>query len=103
MKLNLSERVFLLGLLPVTGKYESLILMKSIDNKIKITSQEVNDYDIVTIENGLQWNNKGAVSIKDVKFNDAEQKVIHDLLKSTSESEKLPLQLMNLYKLIVMK
>ena len=98
--LKLQERVHLTGILPNQGKFEDLILIKSVNDKIKITAKEVEECEIKSAGTALTWNAKGVDSVLSVEFSEGETKIISELLKKMSAEEKLPMDLIGLYEQI---
>lgn len=101
MKLNLPKRISLLSYLPKEGKFETLIVIKDIKNKIEITQDEITEYEIKSVENSIFWNDAGATSEIEVAFTELEKLEISKTLKKLSEEEKLRMEDVELYEMFV--
>lgn len=101
MKLKLNERLHLLTLLPNKGNFENLVLGKSIQKKIDISPNEVEEFGIKTVGESLTWNAAGVASELECEFSEGEKNLIVDLLKKASETESLSMDLLDLYAEIV--
>ena len=102
MKLSLVNRIILSSSLPKEGKFETLIILEDVKNKVKITQEELAEYEIKSLETGgLSWNEKGVSAELEVTFTEAEKGEIVKILKKMSEEEKLTTDHVPLYKLFV--
>jgi hypothetical protein len=100
--MKLQERIQLAMILPIQGTFEDLVLIKSIKEAIEITAKEVEDFNIMTVAGGTSWNKDGVASDVECAWSERQLKLIVDTLKSTSERQALPIDLVDLYaKLVV--
>lgn len=99
IKLKLSERIHLLGLLPLAGAYENLILSKSIKGKIEINATEIEEFEIKTTDSMLSWNSNGSDCILKIDLLKKEAELIGKLLKDASEKESLAIDLLGVYEI----
>lgn len=98
-KINLFERLFLLNNLPKTGKYETLVTIKELEKKLSLNEKEEKLFGIVQDDSGMvKWNEKGNKVKFDFDFKELELLVIKGSLRKLNDSEKLPIQVMELYK-----
>jgi hypothetical protein len=86
--LNSGERIQLAGILPVEGNMVDQILVKSIREKIKITEEEVKDFN-------LQATEKGGVTLKvegtekDFDFSFKEFELMKREIENLDKAEKI--------------
>jgi len=98
MKLTISDKILLGTIFPTEAKYESLICIRDIKEKIKITQEDIKKFNIQTLENGsVSW--KMNEKTFDYNFTDMEKNTILSALKKLDEQEKLTEQLLSLCKL----
>ncbi len=89
MKLDLAERLHFGVLLPDKGDYISLTLKRDILDKLKITQEEIKEWDLKT-DDGQTYNwNPQADTIKEFDFTQAELAMIKDKLKSLNDAKSL--------------
>ena len=101
MKIKLIDRITLPSIFPEKSSFEKLIIIGDINNKIKITQDEITKFDIKTKDNSVTWNEEGAKSEFDIEFTESESNMIAELLKKMSKEETLTVQTLELYKLFV--
>lgn len=99
VKLNLAERIYLLGLLPKTGKFETLIVSKELSQKLDVTVDEIAEFEMKTVDKGMWWNEKGRNASFEFDFKELERVCIKGLLMSLNDKEELPIELMNIYSM----
>ena len=101
-KLKLGERISLGSILPGEGKFEELIIREDINKKIEITQKELEKHKIRTLDNGMiAWSAEANELDFSYSFTDKEEKMIKDSLTKLSESGKLQVGHMELYKAFV--
>ena len=81
MKLNLQQRISLLGYLPKEWKFETLVILKDIIKKIEITQDEIAKYEIKSEGNNILWNVEGVKSELELEFTELETSEIKKALK----------------------
>ena len=87
-KFKFVDRMNLLQYLPITGKFDEMILCKSIRSKIEITSEDVNKYGI-TSEGGLTFVPDVHVHKEfEIEFNDRENHLLETHLKKLKNEGK---------------
>lgn len=98
--MNIIKRITLSQFLPQKGNFESLIITKSIDKKIQITVEEVEEFNIKSTEQGyLTMNEKAASYIKEIEFTQLELDfIIKQLNQAKDNSEELTMQFIDLYE-----
>jgi len=102
MKLTISDKILLGTIFPTEAKYESLICIRDIKEKIKITQEDIKKFNIQTLENGsVSW--KVSDKTFDYKFTEMEKQTILNSLKKLDEQEKLTEQLLPLCKMFDFK
>lgn len=97
--MKLLERIELPGILPNQSTYEKLILIKSIKAKVEITPEEIEKFNLFTIPgtNNVSWNTLGTESDVEFDFTEGEKNIIVESLKAASNTERLPITLMDMY------
>ena len=100
IKLTLWERFTLLNILPQQDSYENMIRVKSITEKIQLSSNEVDKYKIEQTDKGFSW----AIDQKDnsfpTKFESGEIKLINVQfqlqIKKSRKTKNISLDFINL-------
>jgi hypothetical protein len=101
MKLKLINRISLPSLFPQKSSFEKLIILNDIQNKIKLTQEEVTKFEVKSSDTSITWNDNGSKAEFDIDFTESESNLIADLLKTLSKEESLTLETLELYKLFV--
>ena len=101
MKLNLQQRISLLGYLPKEWKFETLVILKDIIKKIEITQDEIAKYEIKSEGNNILWNVEGVKSELELEFTELETSEIKKALKKASDDERLRMEDLPLYEFFV--
>ena len=102
MKLNVSERLLLLNLLPATGNITSIKLLRKAKEELSFTEKENKDFGFVQDGEMLQWNpGMGGVE-KDITIGEIISEVIRAELKKLDEEKKLTDQHISLYEKFIM-
>ena len=102
LKLGIADRLNLIGLLPTEKTtFEDLIICEAITDKLQITVKEIAEFEIKTVGNSTQWNEKGVKSELDVKLEEIEANLIKTLLKKKNESNEMSKNYFKLFKLFV--
>ena len=102
IKLGIADRLNLIGLLPTEKTtFEDLIICEAITDKLQITIKEIAEFEIKTVGNSTQWNEKGVKSELDIKLEEIEANLIKTLLKKKNEDKEMSKHYFKLYKLFV--
>lgn len=101
MELTTIERIILPSILKKEGNFKVLIINEDIEKKVKLTQEELIDFDIVINDKGLTMNNKGSESVKVIDFSDLELDEIKSIFKSLDNSNKLNKTFISLYKKVM--
>jgi hypothetical protein len=87
MKLSVGERIRLLGILPEKGNILTLKIVQTLHSDLSFSEKELKDWEIVTTEDRIQWNQKAKE--KEVEIGDAAKEVIVTALKALDEKDEL--------------
>lgn len=99
--LSLSDRINLVNVLPQEGTWDKLTISEDVEDKIKITQKEIEEYEIKVHPTHVAWGEKGGNAKWDYNFNTLEIELIEESLKNLESSGKLNKQIKNLYKMFV--
>jgi hypothetical protein len=88
VKLNVSERIRLLGILPEKGNILTLKIVQSLHADLSFSEKELKDWQITTAANMIKWSEKKAKE-KEVDTGDAAKGVIVEKLKALDEKSEL--------------
>jgi hypothetical protein len=87
MKLSVSDRIRLLGVLPDKGNILTLKIVHTLRGDLSFSEKELKDWEITTTEGMIKWNAKAKE--KEVKVGDAAKEVIVTALKALDEKSEL--------------
>ena len=87
--LSIVNRISLRVNLPKIGGSVALSLKESIVDKIKITSDEIEKYELKDAERGIQMSKDGLAAEFDIDFSDPELDLIKKHLRKMDDEEKL--------------
>ena len=93
MKLVLSvkDRLMLQGVLPQSGDLISQTIVKDIQDKIRITQQEMTEGEFRAEKESIMWN---PLKVKEVEFDftNAEVNTLKDAVKKLDEEKKITME-----------
>jgi len=107
MKLTVSERFVLLGVLPPEGNFATLRVIRDLQKNLSFSEKEIKDYSIkIGFDNGTstaKWNvAKGNVA-KEIPIGEMATQTIVDQLKKLDKEKKLKPIMMTIYEKFVEK
>ena len=104
MKLNISERINLLSILPTESNYITHKIVTDLKIELSFSEDEIKDYSIESHQEGEQaytiWN-QAAAKDKDVSIGEKATDIIVDALKKIDEDNKITEQTATLYEKFV--
>ncbi len=92
LTLNFYQRIVVLGMLPAKSDLATLLVSRDIRNKVKVTDEEKEKYDIVTTpRGGMTWNLEKVekVELITVTLNESETKMLKDALKKANREKSI--------------
>lgn len=102
VKLTLAERIILPSIFPEKGSFDKLVIRDDINEKIKITQEEIAKYKIQATEDGkISFDLGEDVNEFEYNFTELEAQEIKNNLKSLSEKDELHREFKNIYKMFV--
>ena len=96
-KLNLGERIALLGILPKEGNYITLKIVKELQMALSPSEEEFKEFGIKQNGETVTWNNKGIIE-KGIPIGEKATDIIKDALDKLDKDKKLTVQHMSLYE-----
>ena len=108
MKLTLSERIILLGILPAEGDFTTLGILRNLRENLSLTEEENKEHEVMVIPNPkndgsatYQWKPESAKIEFEIEIGDKAKSIVKEqLLKLDKEKKMLP-QHMSLYEKFV--
>jgi fructosamine-3-kinase len=100
MKLNLSERLTILGILPKEGSFVTLQIIRDLQKNLSPTEEEFKEFEIKQDAQKIGWNAKGAIE-KEIKLGEKAQDIVVEVLKELDKNKKLSLQHVSLWEKFV--
>ncbi len=100
MTLTLLDKIMIDSLLPKEGNIKTLIIIKDIRNKIKLTQDQIKDYSINVLPDGrLTWNEQGSQVEFDIEFTELENSEIKLAITKLDRDKKLSVDHLSLVAL----
>lgn len=89
MKLTIKDRILIPEILPEYGNMVDMILVRSIQEKVKITSKDIDDYEIVSKDNGnITWNGAKDTGTE-IEFEKSEIGILKRSYQKLNDEEKI--------------
>ena len=96
MKLNLLERVTILGILPKEANFLNLKIIKDIQEAVSFTEKDFKEFDIKQTDGKITWNAKGTEE-KEISIGEKATDIIVEALKELNKDKKLTANHYSLY------
>lgn len=87
-KLNISERLMIMQILPKEGNFVLLKMIRDLNSKVGFSADEIQEFNIKTNDDKITWDSKGMVE-KAIDFKIKELEIIADALKKLDKESKL--------------
>ncbi|MDD2680392.1 MAG: hypothetical protein PHO03_06310 [Candidatus Omnitrophica bacterium] len=101
MKLTILERLVLGAILPQKNNYTTMIAVQEIKDKIAITIEEIEEYQIVFEDLQTRWSKEGENYEIDVEFGKTLSVIINEALQEKNKTNELTLEMLSLYEKFV--
>ena len=102
MKLNVGDRITLLGVLPQEGNFITLKIIRDLQGKLSFQEAELKKYEIKQEQDGdkvrTTWNEKGITEENEIEIGEKATDIIVKALKKIDELEKLTPPQMSVYE-----
>ena len=98
MKLNVLERLIVLSLLPESGSFANLKLLRIVREELSFDEKDNKDLAFEQIGEKLRWNENAKVPDKDVKFGEIVTQMITKKLKEMDDKEELKPEHFSVYE-----
>ena len=100
IKLGIRERIFFKGILPQKAGYIKQIIAIGIINKVAVSNQEVQEFDLKDLPSGMiEWN-KDKAKEKVFKFNQVEYEFLKEQVEKLDKEEGITIDLIGICKKI---
>lgn len=97
MKLTITERLILPGILPVKDSISNLLLKRDISDKLAIPADEQKEIDFTVKDGKAQWNNAKAQE-KNIELSSSEINYLKRFFTSLDERKEFPEELLSVYE-----
>lgn len=105
MKLDLPERIALLGILPHEGSLVTLRVIRELQSKVGFTEEEIKRFGLKdAVKDGtltISWNPDLATETKDIEIGEVAKALIVNKLKQLDSQGKLHIGMLPLYEKFV--
>jgi hypothetical protein len=95
MKLNVLERITLLGLLPAESSYVTFKLILDLKGSLGFNEKDIKEFGIMEKDGRITWKNSAE---KDIEVGEKAKEIIHDALKKLDEQGKINEQNITLFE-----
>lgn len=97
---TLADRLILRSSLPVRGGAVSFLIKADIIEKIKLTTEEIEEFEIKDLEGGgIKFNKLGGAAIFEIGFSETEFQFIKTHFKDLDDKKQLTDQTYKLFKM----
>lgn len=103
VNLRIYDRIVILDKLPVRGTFDRAVILKDIRNKIELTQEELEKYEIAPRPSGgVGWNEAGKTYVVTYIFTELEVMVLKETFKQLDAKKEVPAneEFLELYKKI---
>jgi len=100
MKLNVLERLMLLGILPKENNFATLKIVRTLTSNLGFDEKETTEFDIKQEGDKVIWNQKGSEE-REIEIGEKATDIIVESLKKLDEEKKLNEQLFSVYEKFV--
>jgi hypothetical protein len=97
--MNVGERLLTISILPVTGNFITMNVVRGIIKKLTLSNEDMISYDIMVGDGGnVSWNAKGSIETIDVEIDAVEMALIQKSLRELDESGGLTQETLPIYE-----
>ena len=98
MKLNVLDRLLLLGLLPEKGNAATLRIVRQLRERLSFTEADHEKYEIIVLDDnsGVQWNIEKGEEESEITLGATAQRIVVDTLEEMDRNEELEMQHLSL-------
>jgi len=100
MKLNVLERLTLLGILPKEGNFVTLKVLKSLKDNLGLSEEELKKFEVTQDGERIAWNEKGNEETE-IEIGEKATDIIVEALKNLDKDKKLVEQHFSIYEKFV--
>jgi hypothetical protein len=88
MKLNVNERLVIVGILPEKGNFKTMTTVENAKNALHLTEEEVLKYELKQVGENLAWNKEGAKK-KEIKISELGTEMIMEAFEALDKKSEL--------------
>jgi hypothetical protein len=100
MKLSIKERLILQGLLPQQGSMLTMTIVQEVQDKIKITSDEISKLNMKETKQGITWDAEKEIELE-LELNDSIKKVLKESAQKADKEEKVTTENLSLIQKLI--
>ena len=100
MKLNVGERLILMGVLPSENNFLTLKIVRGLVEKLGLKDEEFKEFEIIQEGNNVRWNTLGNDE-REIQIGEKETDIIIEALKKLNNENKLTQRHFTLYEKFV--
>lgn len=96
-KLNVSERISLMKVLPLEGNFLTLKVLRGLNDALGIAEADFKKFEIKQVDGLISWGDEGKKEVE-VEIGDKAAEIVKETLAKLSEENKLTQQLFSVYE-----
>ena len=100
MKLNVSDRLAILSLLPRQGDVTTLRIIRDLERELSFSEEEHAELGFRREGELLMWDSSKD-KVKEIAFGERARRVVYDVLESKSKAQTLGREFLGLYEMFV--
>lgn len=97
MKLNVNERLIIVGIVPEKGNFKTMTTVEKLKSILHLSEEEIKKYEVIQKGESLLWNKLG-VEKTEVEISELGHELIMDGFEKLDKKEELTLQQFTVYK-----
>lgn len=101
MKLNVLERVVLLGILPGEGDFTTLKILRELRDSLGFSEKEYKKFNLETKENQVTWDPVEGAKDVEIEIGETARDIIKDALVKMDQDKKLEEKHFSVYEKFV--
>jgi hypothetical protein len=100
LKMNVKDRLVLQSILPQQGSMLTMTIVQEVQDKIKITSDEISKLNMKETKQGITWDAEKKIELE-LELNDSIKKVLKESAQKADKEEKVTTENLSLIQKLI--
>lgn len=100
MQLSVRDRIILLSVIPQTGDFLTLKIVRKLGDSLSFSEEEHKLYNFKPVDTGVVWDDSHE-SVKDIEIGEKANDIIVNAFKKLNDSKQLKMEHFDLYERFV--